>query len=1501
MIKRLKSFVKSCLFYVIWRFMKPTRKQYKMKNSFLEDSFQLRTAATNGSCAALRTSSSKQRCRKDAMNLFFTTRPITDDALLRELSDNLIPTALSSCAARSSQLTLVLRELIHIVMHRSRTRSETGAEVTPWQKALYVILRTSLIREAKLMVPRLFLSPDSVRIAESIGIRAQQNVLHSWSGELDPVLSALVNANGATSDSVVMIQQYGRRGFADSSFSDASPFCSSVGPQSCGAWNMDVFNVVAEEEAAMQRYESQHESLFYSPLVEAHQRHHIVSSQAESNMETRKQRYESRDATKALTDFLRPGAQFFRMCVQENTTARTASQREIGMFLVAAHFAISGSPDPYGVVIHSRSECIGGTSLPRLIAHPDLILKPPNFQNYSAAMFGVRGVVSLLEAAAEWGNVLCSLRAIVKRSDSPDVIAAIGTIGIAAVKGLQGVLQYLTNEVAISQSLVGQRVAAVSPQEVLQVWTRRLVPITDAFATLADTFAVNINDKTWSSSKSLNQCGSTQFLTRLYQLVTQQNPAQHAARSLIQWRRGKPFSRHGNNLSATTVPNNDDNSTPNDVITIRAMELVAYMFHCGMRPFCSMTRHWLLTGDIAGIDPFDEFFIVPSYGETISGYRLVADRLPCFVSPTTAANILAAGVARSVFLDSLKSTRRNISSSAQHSPVGIFGWARAEWALQFDTAHERIISSSGIPTLLLTSSGQTSDAVAQWESYLLFCVEPLIDDLRWSRDVPTSLGDDNVQEATQLDAAEVGDDNEEISPAASSRSSVEAQPPSSMSDSQETSKHRDSSVGFSESTDPFRFFMPTEALNADLRKQAAVILEAEHAAKMKILKFQEAMIRWRTRRLGLKLKRAVARRDELEFIKDMYASHPAHGIDHERLTPVGIFVVPLRSDFPLAPEAAATDEVDSAFSEDASPQLSVRLSLADDLDAEFPLTAEDHHNDAGILHRQNTTLEHDSQFTTDTISEHSGDNIIHPVLDNTAPPPPTNKLTNVFAPIPMSEEEYLEAQHVGISSSHYHNLRIKHAVEEYDAREALIQELNNEISDVDHYTAACAEGCRTDAFQHASSWAQTIGDDSQWLKELNRGDHSDVSPSISSPSLQLGSHVDSLLHYKTHFSEVATSSVAVMVPRTLFFLLSPTFGVAAHLARSLRRVCLLQGSSEVTSIFFHWELAAFSTDERVRRPSLRGIYDTMREGFSRMWSNAWITSTTNQSLTGSKSSNFGLPATCPLTLKLSLSEVGFEQCEKRATATPFDLLPLISVVFRDDSVDDEVSSETLDECLLLLPPHAAKRYSDLFVSLIFWRWAQRALDVCWTRSVAVRSARHHHREIWLFCTLARSVISIIVEYVWYGAAQYCKIFDAQCEDRVAIAGMTSLDDFILLHDNFLTMAYDAALLGPQYSRARQQIRIMVQLVERVYHFLSVTPEIQVTDEQLSDEVLHLQKVQRKQLLQHAREFWSAANIFAEHLTDTVEASVAQERQRSSKAVSEMVTRINIALASCRLS
>lgn len=1446
-----------------------------MQFSFVDDSLQLRTIAAAGTWPAGSGQLSRRQQRKDVLNLFFQTRPIEDSRILSELLDQLIPLALEVCSRRSPILASVLQKLISVVLCADQTSKNDSDCASPWVKALYVILRTSLIRDSMLLVPRMYMSPSCVQVAEAA--RAPNRCL-GWSAELDPVVSALVANKGTTSGSVVLIQQFGQQGFADlrhttatGAESASNSSNSSVGSNS---WSHEVADPIQEDEAFIVAFSKRNGNIQQqdnsSPLVGG-------SAQPANNTHDTTG-CSPVDAKSVLHGLLRSDNEFFRMCMVRPPSS--PHQHHCGMFLGAAHFALSGFPDPFGIVVLSRVETIGGTSLPRLIVHPSLFASPGQG---SAIRLGVRGMVSMVEAAAEWGNVLCALRAIVKRASAHDVIAAIGTIGVAAVTGLKDVLHHLSQTVAISQTSVAQRMPAVSPQEVLRAWFHQLVPVTDAFATLADTFVVNINDKTWSASQSLNACGSTNLLSRLHATVARQRPAQHAASSLDRWRVGGTFiSLPRKHLSHHTEGGG-------------SMELISHIFSCAMHPFCAILQQWISTGDLADSDPFDEFFIVPSYGETLCGYQVVPDRLPCFLELPTAEKFLAAGVASSVFHEALKQVRHNafVSAPALTSRAVIFGWAQEQWRGQFDHALERISSDENVPCVQLSRAETTSMGVAKWESYLLNCVEPLADELAWvGKEISLSKNEHDSNSADHEGSSKNDDDR------ASSNPSVEVLAPSTFG-SPQSKGHGDvdalrSSVARSDSIATLAH--DDEAVR--LRDRAADALKAEFATKMKALKFQEARIRWKSRRLGLKLKRTVAQKDELDIIKAMHAEcSRSNRADHSRLTPVGIFVIPLCDAGPVHPAGQREVEEfgqtpgDSSFqcTRDVETPHHAALDYSVDLGSD-DARAEDGDGSETVLgsscNASDTLLrvEDDPQLACERRSNGNA---------QSEPGSEFPQYLDVFAPVPMSDEEHLQAQCVGFTSNHFAFLRAQRAIEIYDARESAIQELNREALDMQQYLQMCTEASRSSSFLE-SSWAQP-SNDFRWQKELQ----STIANNRSlQSSLSYQGNADTLHQYKQYLDELATTVSAMLVPRTLLFVLSPSIGVVAHVLQSFRNVCLLQGPSSVTAAFYEWEQIAFDPDASSvhERPLLRKLFECMNEGFARMWRNAW-----RGSVSWSRGEATGLPPQNPIQLQLVISLDGLKEQELRSSSTPFDVLPLVSLALDDKSKSrgGELPDEQLDEYFLMLAPHSIRRYSDLFVSLVFWKWAQRALDACWAKGVVARSARRSHRGVWYFCTLARSVICVIVEYIWHGVAQCSKAFEAQCTHRVTLMGITSLDRFIDIHDEFLTAAYDAALLGPQYSRARQQIRIMVHLVESVLHFLQCSP-LPTHAVQQTNEAVHIESVQQKKLMVHTREFWGAATMFSSHLKETMECGDGRTRHTST-ALTQLIIRIDAALASCRFA
>ncbi|KAG5490100.1 hypothetical protein JKF63_00219 [Porcisia hertigi] len=75
-----------------------------------------------------------------------------------------------------------------------------------------------------------------------------------------------------------------------------------------------------------------------------------------------------------------------------------------------------------------------------------------------------------------------------------------------------------------------------------------------------------------------------------------------------------------------------------------SIDAIGLLLRATLRPLNTMLNRWLTAGEL--VDPYDEFFVVPSHGETHSGFTLdlSPQRLPVFLSAAAATDILHAGV-----------------------------------------------------------------------------------------------------------------------------------------------------------------------------------------------------------------------------------------------------------------------------------------------------------------------------------------------------------------------------------------------------------------------------------------------------------------------------------------------------------------------------------------------------------------------------------------------------------------------------------------------------------------------------------------------------------------------------------------------------------------------------------------------------------------------------------------------------------------------------------------
>lgn len=1359
---------------------------------------------------------SGRRLRRDVVDTFFQATPVQDpDAPLRSLTETLIPAALHACRAHSPWLASVLEHLIALVMS---SRSSCAS----YAVALYVILKTSLISSPPLLIPRLLLTPQCVRIAESIRLH---DMAHSsalgWSGERDPIIAAM-----ATWGSLGSFASTTR----ESNVSGLTKYGNGHGTSTSNHWNVSLTppDPLDADDAWLQRYNERQQSQLHTSFTQP------ISVPTTYRLRT-------------ATDLLSSSHKFFRLARQstELDCAQPLSGVE-GMFLAAIHYAMSGCADPYGLVSR-QGKFMGRSGLSETMSvHPSLLTSN---SGGPAARLGVRGVVGMLQQGVEWGNMMTALTSIVKRAGSVEASAAVGSIGVAAIRGLSQQLHTVRLALATSLSTCAQRIMSLTSSDVLHVWFSRLVPITHVIMMLGDIFRVNCHDANWTESASLSECSSIAFLNRLYGFIASQSA--HEALPLAQ------------TLSLSSART----ATPEPTSSLSILHIASSIFHCAVSPFFELLHRWLATGDLVGADVYDEFFIVPSYGETDSGYRLVPDRIPCFVSKLAAELFLAAGEARAVLFDSLK--RQWSADGTQH-----------EHSRGLRDALERFDAAA--PKIALDGASPNHRCV-QWEEYLESCLLPVRPMVAWPQ--PQRAG------GRMNDSPSESDDDEQnhiidVDTASSHGAEVGSQPedaPSPMS------LKSDSMARFGSIQDTEGWGLHSSKASdagAELeqwKQKAADVIRAEHEAKMNILRHQQAIVQWKTRRIGLKFARRAALRDEVEMIQETYARCvPQDWDDDERKTPIGFFVRPLQDYVPtpsyemesaerereenLLPPVTRALDITNEFVEDSShtdgdagPSTSVEVlqgpqgSLFDD---SVVLGLGDDDDDSVFNTRSDP--QHTERDTMMYAGEASG-------ATNANAGVPAMTEVDVYAHVALNDEELEEMYGIGVTSQHFNVKRARIAAAAYDRNEDIMKKvgLPTSLADMETYLAECRVGAASEAFVNESHWANSMDLDD---------DITSLTDAVVHRSRPLHNHgtkqeETGVVPYTKYLNDLSHCVSSFFVHQTLRLLLHPIHGVTRKLFGAMQSVCLLQGSSFMFPVLVEWEQRAFGSLSDATIAPMDAVAQAMVSGFDALWNKAWG----------------GHASQCPLPLQLSAN-----MSPSTTVRGPFDLLPLLCVSSSPHQTVNVSALAPPDSFELLLPQHAVRRYSDLFVSLIFWRWTQRLLDLTWSRGVAKRSTKHHHKAIWYFTTLARNVLVAVMEHIWHRLSSVCRAFDNDLGDMTWLLSMGSLHQCIERHDAFLREAFDGTLLGPQFARARKQLRTMVKLVESVHHFLSCAPT--------AGDDSHLHKVHEGQLLQRVEELWSAATALVDHLSEIVSAAPADFSER--RSLLQLISSIEATLASC---
>ncbi|KAG8346354.1 putative Spc97 Spc98 family [Trypanosoma vivax] len=247
-----------------------------------------------------------------------------------------------------------------------------------------------------------------------------------------------------------------------------------------------------------------------------------------------------------------------------------------------------------------------------------------------------RGVVAMLQWGCHSGTLFLRLRQLCDVSEKPEWRAALGQYGKSAIVSLRRLLFLFQRSVSVLSDRPGGP-HGVSFKELLTA-QQRLRPIAEDIIALSDVFRVHSGDS-WDAVATLKELSSATLLSSLYS---------HFEKRITNRLGCGPCTGAGSCIVR-----------PCAVTELR--DVVGDVFISVLRPLHGMIETWLSTGELR--DPYDEFFIVPSYGTTSSDFIVdnSEQRLPSFISLAAAQEILSAGVS----FRALRAASRQVTQCVQ--------------------------------------------------------------------------------------------------------------------------------------------------------------------------------------------------------------------------------------------------------------------------------------------------------------------------------------------------------------------------------------------------------------------------------------------------------------------------------------------------------------------------------------------------------------------------------------------------------------------------------------------------------------------------------------------------------------------------------------------------------------------------------------------------------------------------------------------------------------------
>ena len=1142
---------------------------------------------------------------------------------------------------------------------------------------------------------------------------------------------------------------------------------------------------------------------------------------------------------------------------------------------VIMHHAAAGEVDPYGVLcfnevtislemsptfIHGYQDDVGGERL--------------NFSELSCVM-------SLIDAHCDVGTSVCRLRRFIAWCGHRSNAVVMGSYGNAAVACLRAQLEEYVQEVGM---LLQRRYAPVDvsvPE--LFAGHRQLLQIEGTIDCLETIFRVGDPRKPYvGSTEVATHCTTAELLSMLYLKCRDANQA------------------HG--------------KTPT------LQRITARLLRSAMVPLQRMLLNWLRAGLLD--DPYDEFFVVPSHGNTASGYELreSAIHLPCFIPPHVAERILDCGLARMMLPDTVRHLRLRIQKEEDDMKLRDLEGRRLFFSESEVLLNYENFIIEAMPEYCVPSGDK--DALGDWQQYYTRANDVLH---AW---IGTAGLDDTTTLAPSTVGAEPADSEDGRSVAAMTNQTQFTSRRGSSRDRRTVASSSVAGTSVVPDNPDERAIEHANRLQ-EAKKVAYEQIMLEHERHMKKLEHEEKMINWKGRRQKFDKIRNLALRSTVEDIQAYLSSatatsdvvsrrrelvqqqqNPRSHLPAEQATSHATL-----NRAPHAPAAASHEwESDSPppplygggwIEEGSSPQPAAEPDAAPP-PLDVPLVTALHHSPAPLTPEKQTP-------TKPRMEEAQLEGPCQAIVKKTKKPcgrprpcayhDKTKKRfdrtgTSESATDRQPDFDRMESEDDGASSAAFQRSEdpslnpspIKAAEEPptADAVEADVAYANDEAIWRIYTVADMQEDYVGRTMKGGAAMLNTLNPEDPIVSspegeldefgipimtkvskhwQLDDCVPEDVpqqlfAPFIADPkddvesSLMVSRVGDSelegsqrrkreelkaneaardaaLSQLDTFYGKWAPTACSFFTRQVMQLLLHRRHGEFRHVISSLLDVCLMQNGVVTDSLLYAWsEVNALSSQTHSRRyaqvssgaavtpASQRPKFEPLvaLASMSRSFNKAW------SELEGSK--YLGLALTAPALFETSTEDADDGSSVASSSVgiptNAFEMLPHINL----DPFKVPTDS-------WLFPPEMIKRYSDMFVSLVFWRWVADLSKGIWQTAM-----RCQMREVWIFSTVTRSVLQPLVDHVWFGVSELTKRYkqvvlgsepaivrgwgDELLEDRDATlepwpdcTGYTHLQRFTMDHDEFLSSCFVAAFLSPSYGHVRRTVRTMVRILEEV--------------------------------------------------------------------------------------